>query len=718
MTIPEALQIAVEYQSAGRLAEAEAIYRRILAAQPNHAGALHFLGVLALQVGRHDVALQWIRKSIAIDPNNPDAHSNLGVVCRATGRLDEAIAAYRRAVELKPDYPEAYNNLGNALWEQGELDEGVAACRRAIELQPDLLDAHVNLGDLLRDRGQLDDAIAAYRRALEIKPDFPEVCLSLGASLAFLIRLDEAIVVYRRAIELSPGCVEVLVNLGAALAGLGRFDEAMAEYRRAIALNADHPEAHNNLGNALKQSGQLDAAIDAYRRAIELKPDYPEAHSNLGNALKDRGELDEALAAYRRALQIKPDYLGAHSNLVQALHYHPGHDAMAFAEEHRRWNRQFGDPLRQFVRPHSNDPTVARRLRVGYVSPDFRYHPVGRFALPLLERHDRERFEILCYSKVTSSDWMTERFRGLAGKWRDTVGLSDDQLAEMIREDGVDILVDLAMHTAGNRLLTFARQPAPVQVTWLGYPGSTGLPSIGYRLTDAQMDPPGEKQAWSAEEPVRLPDCWCCYDPVDDSPGINALPALSAKGVTFGSLNNFGKVHEGVLALWARVMGAVKGSRLLVFCPEGRARERVLAFFGARGIGAERVELAGLLPRWEYLSLYQRIDLGLDPFPCNGMTTTCDALWMGVPVLTWPGEMPASRAGLSLLSCIGLGELAASSEEDYVRSAVELAGNLPRLADMRATLRSRMQASPLMDAPRFARNVEAAFRSMWERWKE
>jgi predicted O-linked N-acetylglucosamine transferase (SPINDLY family) len=346
---------------------------------------------------------------------------------------------------------------------------------------------------------------------------------------------------------------------------------------------------------------------------------------------------------------------------------------------------------------------------------------VGRFALPLFERHDRERFEILCYSEVTSPDWITERFQALAGKWRDTAGLSDAQLAEVIREDGVDILVDLAMHTGGNRLLTFARQPAPVQVTWLGYPGSTGLLSIGYRLTDAHMDPPGSGScgtAWSAEEPVRLPDCWCCYDPVDDSPEVNALPALSAEGVTFGSLNNYAKVHEGALALWARVMGAVKGSRLLMLCPEGRARERVLAFFGARGIGAERVELAGYLPRWEYLSLYQRIDIGLDPFPCNGMTTTCDALWMGVPVLTLPGEMPASRAGLSLLSCVGLGELAAQSEEDYLRIAVGLARDLPRLADLRATLRSQMQASPLMDAPRFARHVEAAYRSMWLRWCE
>jgi predicted O-linked N-acetylglucosamine transferase (SPINDLY family) len=286
----------------------------------------------------------------------------------------------------------------------------------------------------------------------------------------------------------------------------------------------------------------------------------------------------------------------------------------------------------------------------------------------------------------------------------------------MIREDGVDILVDLSLHTAGNRLPVFARQPAPVQVSWLGYAGSAGLPGIGHRLTDACMDLRGEASVWSAEKPVRLPDCWCCYQPIGESPEITALPALTAKGVTFGSLNNFAKVHDSVLALWARVLDAVKGSRLLMFCPEGQARERVQAFFAARGIATQRLDIVGIVSRHEYLTLYQRIDIALDPFPYNGMTTTCDALWMGAPVLTLPGAMPASRAGLSILTSVGLSELAASSEDDYVRIAVKLAMDLPRLADLRATMRPRMLASPLMDAPRFARNVEAAYRSMWQAW--
>ena len=682
MTTSQALQKAVQLHQTGRLAEAEALYRQILAVQPNHADALHFLGLVAHQAGRNDSAVELIRQSIALNPKNPVAYSNLGVACRMISQLDEATAAFRHALELKPDYPEAYINLGTVFDDRGELEEAIAAYRRALELKSDYPEAYNNLGNALRDQGQLDEAMAAYRRAVELKPGYPEA----------------------------------QSNLGNALREQGQFDAAVAACLRALQLQPDLPQGHNNLGNALRERGQLDEAEAEFRRALELKPDYRDAHNNLAAALAGKGLLDDAVDMYRRALQMKPDDASLHSSLVFTLQYLPGHDAKTIFEEHQRWNRQFGDPLKQSVLPHANDPAVARRLRVGYVSPDFRDHPVGRYVLPLLERHDREQLEIFCYSGVARPDWITERLRALAGKWRNTIGVSDARLGEMIREDGVDILVDLAMHTADNRLPVFARRPAPVQVTWLGYPGSTGLQSIGYRLTDAHMELPGKGSALSSEEPVPLPDCWCCYVPLDEYPEVNALPVRSTKGVTFGSLNNFSKVNDGVLALWARMLNAIGGSRLMMLCPAGRSRERVHAFLGALGIAADRVELVGFLPRSEYVKLYQRIDLGLDPFPCNGMTTTCDALWMGVPVLTLPGAMPASRAGLSLLSSVGLEELAASSEEDYVRIAVELAGNLPRLADLRAALRPRMQASPLMDAPRFARNVEAAYRTMWRTW--
>jgi len=683
MTIPEAFDLAVAHHQASRLPEAEALYRQILAAQPNHADALHFLGLVAHQTGRHEAAVEWICQALALHPDNPFAHSNLGEAYRMTGRLDEAVASCHRALRINPDLPQAHNNLGNALKDLGRLDGAIAAYRRVLQAEPGLPQAHNNLANALREIGQLDESISACRRALELNPGYPEAH----------------------------------VNLGSTLATQGKFDEAMAAYRRALQLRPDYPEAHNNLGNALRDRGQLDDAIAAYRQALQLKPDYAEAHNNLAIALRERGQLDEAIAAFRHALRIRPDHPGMHSNLIFTLHCHPGSDGTTIAGEHQRWNRQFSEPLKPFILPHANDRTVERPLRIGYVSPDFRDHAVARFLLPLFERHDRERFEIFCYSGVLRPDQITERFRALSGPWRATAGVSDARLAEIIREDKVDILVDLSLHTARNRLPVFARQPAPVQVSWLGYPGSAGLPAIGYRLTDALIDPPGEEPPSSAGEPVRLPDCWCCYQPADDCPEITALPALSARGVTFGSLNHFAKVHEGVLARWAAVLEAVKGSRLLMPCPEGRAREQVRAFFGARGIAPERVELVIYLPRSDYLRLYERIDIALDPFPYNGMATTCDALWMGTPVLTLPGKMPASRAGLSLLSTIGLRELAAHSEESYVRLATDLAGNLPRLAELRATLRARMLASPLMEAPRFAKSVEAAYTCMWQRWR-
>ena len=716
VTIPQALHLAVQHHQAGRLADAEVLYRQILAVQPNHAEALYHLGLVAHQVGRYDCAVDLMRRSIALGWNHPVAHSNLGEALRASGRLADAIAACRRAVGLSPDYPNAHNNLGTALKDHGELDEAIAAYRRALELKPDYPEALSNLGAALSESLQLDEAMAAYRRALELKPDAPEIRNNLGAALAGLGRFDEAAAEYLHALELKVDYPEAHNNLGIALRARGSLDEAVSACRRAVELKPEYPKAHNNLGAALADQGRFEEAVAAFRHALQLNPDLADAHNNLGTALRDLGLVHEGIAAYRRALQLKPEHAAAHSNLILALHLHPNHDTGTISDEHKRWSRQFSDPLKEFVLPNSNDPTVARRLRIGYVSPDFRDHPVGRYLLPLFERHDRERVEIVCYSGVTRPDWLTGRLRELAGRWRTTLGISDARLAEMIRADRVDILVDLALHTLGNRLPVFARQPAPVQVTWLAYPGSAGLHSIGYRLTDAHMDPPSETPASSAEEPVRLPDCWCCFQPAGVDPGITALPALSAKGVTFGSLNNFAKLNEGVLALWARVLEAAKRSRLLMLCPEGSARDRVRAFFDARGITTERVEFVSYLPRSDYFRLYQRIDVALDPFPCNGMTTTCDALWMGVPVITVSGGRPASRAGLSLLSSVGLGELAASSEGDYVRRAVELAGELPRLAELRAALRQRMRASPLMDAPRFARNVEDAYRSMWGRW--
>jgi predicted O-linked N-acetylglucosamine transferase (SPINDLY family) len=493
-------------------------------------------------------------------------------------------------------------------------------------------------------------------------------------------------------------------------------DEAATCYRRALELKPDYAEAHNNLGVALKDQGRLDEAVACYRRALELKPDFAEAPNNLGNALKDQGKLDEAVACYRRALELKPDYGVAHSNLLYTLVFCTGYDAQTIFEEHRRWSRQHADPLARFIQPHSNDRSLHRRLRIGYVSPDFRHHAESFFTVALLSAHDHENFEIFCYADVACPDGITARLRSYADVWQNITGLTDEQVAQLVRQDRIDILVDLTMHMARNRLLVFARKPAPVQVCWLAYQGTTGLSTIDYRLTDPYIDPPGLHDHYYSEESVRLPDAFWCYDPLANEPAASDLPALDNGYITFGCLNNFCKVNVSVLKLWAQVLKAVDRSQLILLAAEGSYRQHTLDLLELEGVKPDRVTFVAKLPRPQYLELYHCIDIALDTFPYTGQTTTLDAFWLGVPVITIVGQTAVARAGLSLLMNLGLPELIAEKPEQFVSIAVELTNDLPRLRDLRATLRDRMQASPLMDAPRFARNIEAAYREIWRRW--
>jgi predicted O-linked N-acetylglucosamine transferase (SPINDLY family) len=372
--------------------------------------------------------------------------------------------------------------------------------------------------------------------------------------------------------------------------------------------------------------------------------------------------------------------------------------------------------LASLQRPHTNDCSPDRRLRIGYVSPDFRSHPVGTFLLPLLESHDHQGFEIFCYSSVRVPDAITARCRAQADVWRDALGMSDEQLAGAIRDDRIDVLVDLTMHMADNRLLVFARKPAPVQVTYLAYCGTTGLAAMDYRLTDPYLDPPGRDEPFYCERSVRLPETYWCYRPVIETSPAETLPASGTGQIVFGSLNNFCKVSDASLAAWSRLLQAVPGSRLLLHAHAGSHRQRVCTLLAGQGVAAERLELIDFLPAGDYFDVYRRIDVALDPFPYGGGTTTCDALWMGVPVVSLAGATAVGRGGLSILSNVGLPDLVARDPGEYVEIAARLAGDLPRLRELRAALRDRMRKSPLMDAPRFARNVEAAYRRMWKEW--
>lgn len=680
MTLPQAFALAFDHHRAGRLAEAEALYRQILAVQPAHADSLHFLGIIAAQSGQNAEAAALIERAIAAMPGVATYHANLGEAYRHLGCLDDAIVEYRRAIQLQPDFAACYSNLGVAFRQQGRLGE----------------------------------AIEAYRQALTLDPANADICNNLGVALSGLGASGAAIEAYKRALRIDPDCTKILNNLGAEYCLKGQFAEAVAVLNRAVCAQPDFANAYGNLGAALHALHRLDAAAAAYREAARLNPASALAQTHFANALRDQGLLEEAVAHYRRAVELQPDLAALHSNLVYATHFLPGCDRSAQQAERARWNAMHGARSIVSRASYTNDPDPARRLKIGYVSPDFCDHVIGRNLLPLFAHHDRSSFEIFCYSDAVQPDEITQRFGEMSDHWRPIRGFTDDVLAAQIRADGVDVLVDLTQHMAGNRLRTFALQPAPVQISFAGYPDSTGLAAIGDRISDRYL----EDEASGAGERVWRIDSFWCYDPCGVALEVAPLPARERGTVTFGCLNTFCKINPPVLALWAQILQRVPGSRLLMLSAEGGHRERVAQDLVRLGVERERVEFVGHQPRADYLALYHQIDVVLDVFPYNGHTTSLDALWMGVPVVSLVGETPVARAGWSILQNLGLPELVAHTDEDYVARAVALASDLPRLAALRAGLRARMEKSVLMDARNFARQIEDVYRGAWRAWCE
>ena len=682
--------------------------------------ALHFLGIVAYQQGDARQAAASIGKAIAIKPDYADAHSNLGLALQNLGKLDEAVASYRKALAIKSDYAEAHSNLGNALKDLGKLDEAVASYRKALTIKPNYAEAHHNLGLALQELGKLDEAVASYRKALAIKPVFAEAHNNLGKALKILGKLDDAVASYRQALAIRTDYAEAHSNLGNALNDLEKLDEAVASYHQALAIKPEFAEAHNNLGNALKSLGQLDGAVASYHQALAIKPDHAEAHNNLGLALQNLGKLDEAVASYREALAIKPDFAVAHSNLIFAMNYDSRYTPREIFAESRDWDVRHAASRAARIRPLHNPPDPERRLRVGYVSPDFRAHPVSYFFEPLLAEHDRGVVEVFCYAEVRRPDEITARLQDLADGWCSTVGRTDAELAERIREDRIDVLVDLAGHTAKNRLLAFAERPAPVQVTWLGYGATTGMTEMDYRLTDAVTDPVEEAGGFFSETLARLPRAFFCYAPPAEAPEVAPPPARANGHVTFGSYNNPSKTGPEVVEVWARVLREVPGSRLLMKSSQLGGESLSDKFhdaFAAHGIAGERIEFMPKFPAMsDHLAAYGRVDIALDSFPYNGATTSLEAAWMGVPMIALRGDRLVSRMGASILTQLGLTDLVADTAEAYVEAAVDLARDSDCLAALRRELRSRMAASPLCDAPAFTRDMEAAFREMWRGW--
>jgi predicted O-linked N-acetylglucosamine transferase (SPINDLY family) len=570
----------------------------------------------------------------------------------------------------------------------------------------------------LRRSGHAAEAEAAYRQALALDPRDAESHYGLGLIAQAGRRHPEAIDAFLRAITVDGGVAAYHARLGEALLAEADTNAAIVAFQKALSLRPDDPALLLSLGGAYVKQGRLTEAVALFEQARNRDPTNGAASTALGNACMAQGAVEAAIPHFERALKLDGRNPAAESNLLFCLIYSERPPA-EIAERHRAWGAREAARVRPAT-AHPNDRDPDRRLRIGYVSGDFKGHAVSYFLAPLLAAHDHDAVEVCCYSEFDRRDAVTERFMALADRWRDTPGQSDAAVAEMIAADQIDILVDLAGHTAGHRLGVFARKPAPVQVSWLGYPATTGLPTLDYRLVDAVTDPPGPADALATETLIRLEDGFLCYEPAPDAPDPGPPPGLANGFVTFGSFNNQTKLSPTALKTWARLLKAVPTARLLFkggFVIDPGARERVSAAFEAEGVAPDRLILHGFTGTpAEHLAVYNQIDMALDPFPYNGTTTTCETLWMGVPVVTLAGQAHAGRVGASLLSLVGLEDLIAEDLDGYIRIATALAADPDRLTDLRRTLRPRMAASPLCDAPAFARKMEAAYRALWQRW--
>jgi protein O-GlcNAc transferase len=561
----------------------------------------------------------------------------------------------------------------------------------------------------LHASGEFEEAEKLYIKVLEQDPNRADAMHWLGVLESQTGWNPEAVVWIEKSIAIDSGVADAHYNLAMVLSKMGQYAKAIPAFEKAIQLRPDHVDALCGLATALRRTENYDDAIAMAAKALQYEPNLVKAHNNLASYYRAIGKLDDALTSYGKALAIKPQNHTVASNRLFLLPYHPKFDSQSILREARIWDQKFAQPLAKQIQPHPNSKDPTRPLRIGFVSSDFRNHCQTFFTLPLLANLDYRQFEVFCYSDVKDPDEYTTWFENQSSAiWRQTASLSDHHLAEGIRSDRIDILFDLTMHMAGGRPLLFARKPAPAQVAYLAYPGTTGISTMDYRLTDPWLD--DGTDADYSERSIRLADTFWCYDPLGDYPVAQSLPASQNSHITFGCLNNFCKINPATLRLWGKVMRQVPNSRLIMLAPPGSHRQEIPALLG---IDPSRIDLLPTQPRDDYLRTYDLIDLTLDTLPYNGHTTSLDALWMGVPVVTLVGKTVVGRAGWSQLNNLNLIELAAFNESDFVRIATQLAADLPRLAELRATLRGQMQQSPLMDAPRFARNFEQALRSIW-----
>ena len=735
----------------GHVAPALGLIRQAAALKPSAPDIFNSLGEGLRRSGDAAGALDAFKRAIQLHPAYGDAHFNLGIALLERSAPQEAEQAFRRAGECGAAAARVQTMLGVALTRQGKLDQAIASFRNALDLDPRQADTWVNLSATYERAKQYPEAVDAAARAVQLEPNNPHAHFNLGLSLQKAEYPYEALPALQTALRLWPDHVETLTNMSACYAGLDRWEEAGQVVMRALQLNPNHPESLVNLANIKLHAGFHADAEALCKRALELQPGFPRAtqvmaraiqaggrldeaiallrqcaheeetgdtFNNLALALQDAGRLAEAHGAFRMALELKPQSHVIRSNYLLSLHYDTTPTPQQIYREHVTWGERHAKPLAPVSHSFPNVRAPNRPLRIGYTSCDFRRHSVNYFIESVLAHHDASQFEIYCYSDDLWPDRETERLRSYVKRWHNIKGQRDQAVAQQINSDQIDIMVDLVGHTAHSRLLALARKPAPIQATYLGYADTTGVPAIDYRLTDEFADPPGATDNLNTEKLIRIlgGTAWC-YTPPQESHAISRISRKSDQPITFGCFNILSKVNDEVVALWARILRELPDSRLMMKSRAVRVLTGIRERFMSHGIDPDRLELLGRTESFtDHLELYNRMDISLDPFPYTGTTTTCEALWMGVPVITLAGQIHAARVGVSLLNSVRLPELIAQTPDDYVKIAVELARDEARLSDLQLGLRQRMSTSRLTDAVSFTRNLESAYRQIWQNY--
>ncbi|KAB2046403.1 hypothetical protein ES319_D01G231900v1 [Gossypium barbadense] len=724
------------YKDEGRLVDAAESYQKALKADASYKPAAECLAIVLTDLGTSlklagntQEGIQKYYEALKIDPHYAPAYYNLGVVYSEMMQYDTALSCYEKAALERPMYAEAYCNMGVIYKNRGDLESAIACYERCLAVSPNFEIAKNNtaialtdLGTKVKLEGDINQGVAYYKKALYYNWHYADAMYNLGVAYGEMLKFDMAVVFYELAFHFNPHCAEACNNLGVIYKDRDNLDKAVECYQLALSIKPNFSQSLNNLGVVYTVQGKMDAAASMIEKAIIANPTYAEAYNNLGVLYRDAGNITMAVTAYEQCLKIDPDSRNAGQNRLLAMNYiNEGDDDKLF-EAHRDWGRRF---MRLYPQYDSwdNPKDLERPLVIGYISPDYFTHSVSYFIEAPLIYHDYGKYQVVVYSAVVKADAKTNRFRERVvkkgGLWRDIYGIDEKKVASMIRDDKIDILVELTGHTANNKLGTMACRPAPVQVTWIGYPNTTGLPTIDYRITDSLADPPGTKQK-HVEELVRLPECFLCYTPSSEAGLVSPTPALSNGFITFGSFNNLAKITPKVLQVWARILCAVPNSRLVVKCKPfccDSVRQKFLTTLEQLGLESLRVDLLPLiLLNHDHMQAYSLMDISLDTFPYAGTTTTCESLYMGVPCVTMAGSVHAHNVGVSLLSKVGLGHLIAKNEDEYVQLALQLASDVTALQNLRASLRDLMSKSPVCDGQNFISGLEATYRGMWRRY--